>query len=101
MNENLERKLNTTAYIIIIIVEIIYIYVTNNEDNLSSDEANDLVELGRFLSFVTALYFIINALLNYNNNKSTSQEKQVISALLAVIAAYIRTTITSDNITIR
>ena len=101
MNENLERKFNTTAYIIIIIVEIIYIYVTNNEDNLSSEDANNLVKLGRFLLFLTSSYFIINALIGYKNNKSTSQEKQVIAAFLAVVAAYIRTTITSDDITFR
>ena len=49
MNEELERKLNTSAYIITIIVEIIYIYVTNNQDNLSDEDANNLVKLGRSL----------------------------------------------------
>ena len=56
MNKELERKLNTWAYIITIIVEIIYIYVTNNEDNISNEEQNNLVRLGRFLLFVVALY---------------------------------------------
>ena len=37
MDEELERKLNTSAYVIIIIVEIIYIYVTNNQDNISDE----------------------------------------------------------------
>lgn len=101
MDKKLERKLNTCAYIIIIFVEIIYIYVTNNEDNLSNDEQSNLVNLGRSLLFLTALYFIINALIGYKDNKSTSQEKQVIAAFLAVIAAYIRTTIISDDITFR
>lgn len=101
MNKNLERKFNTTAYIIIILVEIIYIYVTNNEDNLNDDYRNNLVKLGRGLSFLTSSYFIINALVGYKDDKSSSQEKQVIAALLAVIAAYIRTTITSDDITFR
>lgn len=101
MNEELERKLNTCAYIITIIVEIIYIYVTNNEDNLSEEDASNLVDLGRTLLFIIAIYFIINALFNLRSNKSKSQYKQVFAAFLAVIAAYIRTTITSDNITIR
>lgn len=101
MDEQLERKLNTIAYIIIIIVEMIYIYVTNNQDNLSDEDANNLVKLGRFLLFITALYFIINALIGYRGNKSTSQYKQVIAATLALIAAVIRVTITSDDITFR
>ena len=41
MDENLERTLNTTAYILIIIVEIIYIYVTNND--LNDDDKNSLL----------------------------------------------------------
>jgi hypothetical protein len=79
MNEELERKLNTSAYVIIIIVEIIYIYVTNNQDNLGDEKANNLVKLGRFLLFITSLYFIINALIGYKGNKSTSQYKQVVA----------------------
>ena len=101
MNEELERKLNTSAYIIIIIAEFIYIYVTNNQDNLNDDKANDLVKLGRFLLFITSLYFIINALIGYQGNKSTSQYKQVVAATLALVAAVIRITITSDDITFR
>ena len=101
MNKKLERKLNTYAYIIIIFVEIIYIYVTNNEDNLNDEDANNLVKLGRALLFITSLYFIINALIGYKGNKSTSQYKQVVAATLALIAAFIRTTITSDDITFR
>lgn len=101
MDKNIERKFNTSAYIIIIIVEIIYIYVTNNEDVISDDEQSNLVTLGRYLLFITNIYFIINALIGYKDNKSTSQEKQVIAASLAVIASFIRTTITSDDITFR
>ena len=101
MNEELERKLNTSAYVIIIIVEIIYIYVTNNQDNLGDEKANNLVKLGRFLLFITSLYFIINALIGYKGNKSTSQYKQVVAAALALVAAAIRITITSDDITFR
>lgn len=101
MNENLERKLNTWAYIITIIVEIIYIYVTNNEDNLSDEQANDLVRLGRFLLFIVALYFIINAIIGLRINNNESQKKQVIAASLALIAAIIRISIRSDDITFR
>lgn len=101
MDESLERKLNTSAYIIIIIVEIIYIYVTNNQDNLSDEDANNLVRLGRFLLFITSLYFIINAIIGYKGNKSTSQYKQVVAATLALMAAIIRVTITSNDITFR
>jgi len=101
MNEELERKLNTSAYIITIIVEIIYIYVTNNQDNLSDEDANNLVKLGRSLLLIVAIYFIINAFTGLNVNKTKSQYKQVIAASLALVAAYIRTTITSDDITFR
>lgn len=101
MDEKLERKLNTYAYIITIIVEIIYIYVTNNEDNLSEDDASNLVKLGRTLLLIVAIYFIINAFIGLSVNKTKSQYKQVFAASLALIAAYIRTTITSDDITFR
>ena len=101
MNKELERKLNTWAYIITIIVEIIYIYVTNNEDNISSEEQNSLVRLGRFLLFVVALYFIINAIIGLSVEDNESQRKQVSAASLALIAAIIRLTITSDDINFR
>lgn len=101
MNKELERKLNTWAYIITIIVEIIYIYVTNNEDNISSEEENSLVRLGRFLLFVVALYFIINAIIGLKVEDNESQRKQVIAASLVFIAAIIRLTITSDDINFR
>ena len=42
MNENIERKLNTSAYIIIILVEIIYIYVTNNKDSLNDEDQGNI-----------------------------------------------------------
>lgn len=101
MDEKLERKLNTYAYIITIFVEIIYIYVTNNEDNLSEDDASSLVNLGRFLLFIVALYFIINALIRYKTDKSLSQTKQVVAAILVLIASIIRVSITSDDINFR
>ena len=101
MNKELERKLNTWAYIITIIVEIIYIYVTNNEDSISTEEQNNLVRLGRFLLFVVALYFIINAVIGLRVEYNESQRKQVIAASLAFIAAIIRLTITSDDINFR
>ena len=101
MDKELERKLNTWAYIITIIVEIIYIYVTNNEDNISSEEQNRLVRLGRFLLFVVALYFIINAIIGLKVENNESQRKQVIAASLAFVAAIIRLTITSDDINFR
>lgn len=101
MDENLERKLNTLAYIITIIVEIIYIYVTNNEDNLGREEADNLVRLGRFLLFLVALYFVINAIVGLNVESNESQKKQVIAAAFVLIASIIRLSITSDNITFR
>lgn len=101
MNKELERKLNTWAYIITIIVEIIYIYVTNNEDNISEEEQNNLVRLGRFLLFVVALYFIINAVIGLRVEDNESQRKQVSAASLVFIAAIIRLTITSDDINFR
>lgn len=101
MNDELERVLNTLAYIITIIVEIIYIYVTNNQDNISDEDANNLVKLGRTLLFIVALYFVINAFIGYNSNKSSSQYKQVLAASLAILAAIIRLSITSDDITFR
>lgn len=101
MNKELERKLNTWAYIITIIVEIIYIYVTNNEDKISNEEQNNLVRLGRFLLFVVALYFIINAIIGLRVEYNESQRKQVSAASLVFIAAIIRLTITSDDINFR
>lgn len=101
MNKELERKLNTWAYIITIIVEIIYIYVTNNEDSISTEEQNNLVRLGRFLLFIVALYFIINAIIGLRVEYNESQRKQVSAASLAFIAAIIRLTITSDDINFR
>ena len=101
MNKELERKLNTWAYIITIIVEIIYIYVTNNEDNISEEEQNNLVRLGRFLLFVVAFYFIVNAVIGLRVEDNESQRKQVSAASLVFIAAIIRLTITSDDINFR
>ena len=101
MDKELERKLNTWAYIITIIVEIIYIYVTNNEDNISEKEQKSLVRLGRFLLFVVASYLIINAVIGLNVKNNESQRKQVIAASLVFIAAIIRLTITSDDINFR
>ena len=42
MNNETEKTLNTTAYILIIIAEIIYIYVTNND--LNDDNINNNIK---------------------------------------------------------
>ncbi len=99
MDENLERTLNTTAYILIIIVEIIYIYVTNND--LNDDDKNSLVHLGRTILFITAIYFFINAFIGLSYEKNSSQYKQVVASFFALLAAFIRITIKDDNITFR
>ena len=47
MNNETEKTLNTTAYILIIIAEIIYIYVTQKDNEITDEEKNTLVKLGR------------------------------------------------------
>ena len=99
MND-LEDKLNTIAYVITIIVEAIYIYVTNKKD-ISNDDKNTLVRLGRALLFLVATYFVINALVGLSKEKNESQIKQVIAAILVLLAALTRLTIKNDDITFR
>lgn len=100
MDKNLERTLNTAAYILIIIVEIIYIYVTNNDLN-DDDDKNSLVHLGRTILFITAIYFFINAFIGLSYEKNSSQYKQVVASFFALLTAFIRITIKDDNITFR
>ena len=95
MND-LEDKLNTIAYVITIIVEAIYIYVTN-----SNDDKNTLVRLGRALLFLVATYFVINAFVGLSKEKNESQIKQVIASILVLLAALTRLTIKNDDITFR
>ncbi len=99
MND-LEDKLNTIAYVITIIVEAIYIYVTNKKD-ISNDDKNTLVRLGRALLFLVAIYFTINAFVGLSKEKNESQIKQVIASILVLLAALTRLTIKSDDITFR
>ena len=99
MND-LEDKLNTIAYVITIIVEEIYIYVTNKKD-ISNDDKNTLVRLGRSLLFLVATYFVINALVGLSKEKNESQIKQVIASILVLLAALTRLTIKNDDITFR
>ena len=63
--DNIEDKLNTIAYLVTIIVEAIYIYVTNKK-NISNEDKNTLVKLGRTLLFLVAIYFVINAFIGLN-----------------------------------
>ena len=95
---DLEDKLNTIAYIITIIVEAIYIYTTNKKD-ISNDDKNTLVRLGRSLLFLVALYFVINAFVGLSKEKNESQIKQVIASILVLLAAFTRLTIKNDDIT--
>ena len=60
-----EKYLNTTAYSLIIVAEIIYIYVTLNDDNITVEDKSYLVHLGRTILFITAIYFVINAFVCY------------------------------------
>ena len=99
MND-LEDKLNTIAYVITIIVEAIYIYVTNKKD-ISNDDKNTLVRLGRALLFLVATYFVINAFVDLRKKKNESQIKQVIASILVLLAALTRLTIKNDEITFR
>ena len=99
MND-LEDKLNTIAYVITIIVEAIYIYVTNKKD-ISNDDKNTLVRLGRDLLFLVATYFVINAFVGLSKEKNESQIKQVIASILVLLAALTRLTIKNDDITFR
>ena len=98
MND-LEDKLNTIAYVITIIVEAIYIYVTNKD--ISNDDKNTLVRLGRALLFLVATYFVINAFVGLSKEKNESQIKQVIASILVLLAALTRLTIKNDDITFR
>jgi len=101
MNKNLEKELNNTAYVLIIAVELIYIYVSENENKLSDEKKNDLVTLGRFILFLTALYFLINAYITHKRENNKGQFKQLVAAFFAIIAAIIRLTIKDDDITFR
>ena len=99
MND-LEDKLNTIAYVITIIVEAIYIYVTNKKD-ISNDDKNTLVRLGRALLFLVATYVIINAFVGLSKEKNEGQIKQLIASILVLLAALTRLTIKNDDITFR
>lgn len=99
MNKDYEKTFNTIAYTLIIIVELIYIYVTQNE--LDDKEKNELVKLGRIILFIVSIYFLINAFIGLKEQKNTDQYKQVAAALLVLIAAAIRVSIKDDNITFR
>lgn len=101
MNNEQEKIMNTYAYIIIIIAEIIFIYVINNDEKISNEDANNLVFLARALLFIAAIYFLVNALIGLNEDNSESQHKQVIASFFALIAAFTRLTIKSDNIEFR
>lgn len=101
MNNETEKTLNTIAYILIIIAEIIYIYVTQKDNEITDEEKNTLVKLGRKILFITAIYFIINAFIGLKKEKNKSQYKQVIAAIFALIASFIRLTIKDDDITFR
>lgn len=98
--DNIEDKLNTIAYLVTIIVEAIYIYVTNKKD-ISNEDKNTLVKLGRTLLFLVAIYFVINAFIGLNKEKNKSQIKQVIASVLVLLAALTRLSIKSDDITFR
>ncbi len=99
MND-LDDKLNTIAYVITIIVEAIYIYVTNKKD-ISNDDKNTLVRLGRALLFLVATYFVINAFVGLSKEKNEGQIKQLIASILVLLAALTRLTIKNDDITFR
>lgn len=101
MNDNTERQLNTIVYVIFIITSLIYLYLTVKENEISNDEYNSLLTLARKLSFVTALYFLVTAIIGLNEDDSPNQLKQVIASLLIVIAAITRLTITNDDIEFR
>ena len=96
-----EKYLNTTAYSLIIVAEIIYIYVTLNDDNITMEDKSYLVHLGRTILFITAIYFVINAFVGLKKEKNISQYKQIIAAIFTFIAAYIRLGIKDSDITFR
>lgn len=101
MDNETEKIINTYAYIAIIIAEIIFIYVINNEDKLTNEESNNLVFLARTILLIVAIYFLINAFIGLNENNNKSQYKQVIASIFALIAAFTRFTIKSDDIEFR
>lgn len=96
-----EQKLDTIAYTIVIITAFIYLYVTINENKLSKGEFNKLVKFARTLSFITALYFLINALIGLEYEKNDGQYKQVTASILIVLAALTRLSIKDDSIEFR
>lgn len=100
MDNKTENLFNTLAYILIIIAEIIFIYVTNN-NNLNEKEKDELVSIARNILLITAIYFFINSLMGLNKNRNISQYKQVLAAILVLIASSIRTNIKSSDITFR
>ena len=69
--------------------------------SFTDEEKNTLVKLGRKILFITAIYFIINAFIGLKKEKNKSQYKQVIAAIFALIASFIRLTIKDDDITFR
>ena len=100
MDNKTENFFNTLAYILIIIAEIIFIYVTNN-NNLNEEEKDELVSIARNILLITAIYFFINSLIGLNKNRNMSQYKQVLAAILILIASSIRTNIKNSDITFR
>lgn len=99
INNNLEKNLNTISYSLIILVEVIYIYVNNN--NLSEEDKNFLVKLGRKILLFTAIYYLVLAFIGLKKKKNIGQYKQVIASIFAFLAAFIRITIKDDDISFR
>lgn len=101
MNNINEKNLNTIFYILVIVTASIFLYIVQNEDNMKEEERKLLVTIARILAFITASYFVINAIYGLNFDKSNSQYKQVIASILILIAALTRLSIKEDIIEFR
>ncbi len=101
MDSDREQLFNTIFYLLFIATGFVYLYITVNDNRLSNEEHDRLVTLARNLSVITAVYFLINAIIGLKQDNSIDQYKQIIASLLILIGSLTRQSIKGYNIEFR
>lgn len=97
MNEDREKLLNQVNldiifFFLLIVTALVNFYVINEKkksildiDCIDNDTANTLYYYNRRLSVIVAIYFLLNAYINYKNNKNPENTNQDELLLIATI----------------